>query len=70
MRRIRIGESHEFTTYETIKGALKGEGNAASIIEDPDYGSYLSAFAPLYNEQGERIAVVGVDIAADSVGSC
>lgn len=66
---IQIGESHEFTTYETIKGALKGEGNAAPLIEDPDYGSYLSAFAPLYNEQGERIAVVGVDIAADSVGA-
>lgn len=66
---IRIGESHEFTTYKTIEGALKGEGNAADIIDDPDYGGYLSAFAPVYNDRGEKIAVVGVDIAADSVGT-
>ena len=66
---IRIGESHEFTTYKTIEGALKGEGNAADIVDDPDYGGYLSAFAPLYNEQGEKIAIVGVDVAADSVGT-
>ena len=64
---IPIGESHEFTTYKTIEGALTGEGNAADIVEDPDYGSYLSAFAPVYNDKGEKIAIVGVDIAADSV---
>ncbi|WP_203245995.1 methyl-accepting chemotaxis protein [Sporosarcina beigongshangi] len=66
---IGIGESHEFTTYKTVEGAVQGEGNAADIIDDPDYGSYLSAFAPVYNDQGEKIAIVGVDIAADSVGT-
>ncbi|MGE8079779.1 methyl-accepting chemotaxis protein [Peribacillus loiseleuriae] len=66
---IPIGETHEFTTYKTIEGALKGEGNATKIIDDPEYGSYLSAFAPIYNTKGEKIAVVGVDIAADSVGT-
>lgn len=66
---ITIGESQEMITYESIEGTLKGEGNATDIIDDPDYGSLLSAFAPIYNDQGEKVAVVGVDIAAESVAT-
>ena len=66
---IPIGEIHELTTYETIEGAIEGDGDATVIVIDPEFGDYLSAFAPVKNDKGEVIAVVGVDIAADKVGA-
>ncbi|MBE1556246.1 methyl-accepting chemotaxis protein [Sporosarcina limicola] len=66
---IAIGEVHELTTYETIKGAIEGAGHSTDIIIDPEFGDYLSAFAPVKNDKGEIIAVVGLDIAADKVGA-
>jgi len=66
---IAIGESDDYTYYEEIEGALTGEGHATGIIGDPVNGDYLSAFAPVYNDKGEKIAIVGVDIAADSVAA-
>lgn len=66
---IGIGESDDYTYYEEIEGALTGEGHATGIIGDPVNGDYLSAFAPVYNDKGEKIAIVGVDIAADSVAA-
>ncbi|MEB3356669.1 MAG: ATP-binding protein [Synechococcales bacterium] len=43
-----------------------------TLIEEPkiysdDWGTWLSAFAPLKNDQGEVVAVLGLDIEADYV---
>ncbi len=64
---IPIGESNDFMKHHEIAGVLEGGGSSTGIIDDPEFGSYLSAFAPLYNDKGEIIAVVGVDISAESV---
>ena len=69
MDAIPIGETDDYTFYQEIEGALTGEGSATGIIGDPENGDYLSAFAPVYNDKGEKIAIVGVDIAADSVAT-
>lgn len=52
-----------------IENVLKGKSDSTSIIDDPDYGQYLSAFAPITNEDGEILGILGVDIAATKVGA-
>lgn len=64
-----IGEVHEPVTYETIESAVNGVSHSTGITEDPGFGDSLSAFAPVTNDKGKIIAVVGVDIAADEVGA-
>ena len=63
-----IGTEIDDTTGD-IKNVLKGKSASTSIIDDPDYGQYLSAFAPITNEDGEVLGILGVDIAATKVGA-
>lgn len=62
-----IGAPTTGTSFEDISPVLKGEYNATDIINDPIYGKYLSAFAPIKNEKNEIIGILGVDISADNV---
>ncbi|MET1013800.1 MAG: methyl-accepting chemotaxis protein [Paenisporosarcina sp.] len=57
------------TSYADIGDVLNGQTNSTSIVDDPDYGKYLSAFAPIIDDTGEVIGVLGVDIAATNVGA-
>ncbi|QUG42824.1 methyl-accepting chemotaxis protein [Psychrobacillus sp. INOP01] len=61
------GEISEGTDYEGVEGALNGSGSYTDIVEDEVYGEYLSSYAPLKNEAGEIIGIVGVDISAADV---
>ncbi|WP_240376189.1 methyl-accepting chemotaxis protein [Bacillus piscicola] len=63
-----IGEVIEATAYEDIQPAVKGEESTSEIVEDPEYGNYLSAFVPIKDETGEVLGVMGVDISAERVG--
>ncbi|CAM3838543.1 methyl-accepting chemotaxis protein [Mesobacillus zeae] len=56
------------TTYEDIEPTLEGKTAMTSIVKDPEYGDYLSAFVPI-KQDGKIIGILGVDIAADSIAS-
>ena len=64
-----IGTATTATTYKDVAEVLKGNNSSTSIVDDPEYGQYLSAFAPIMNENGEVLGVLGVDIAATNVNS-
>lgn len=61
------GDISEGTDYDVVEGAIKGDGDYTDIVVDEVYGEYLSSYAPLKNEAGETIAIVGVDIAATDI---
>lgn len=46
---------------------LEGKTSTSQIIDDGQYGYYLSSFAPIKNKKEEVIGVLGVDIDASSV---
>ncbi|HZG16375.1 MAG TPA: methyl-accepting chemotaxis protein [Candidatus Bathyarchaeia archaeon] len=62
-----IGEPTSATTFADIEPVLKGATNSTAIVHDPKYGDYLSAFAPITNESGAVVGVLGVDIDASKV---
>lgn len=64
-----IGTPTTSTTYGDVAPALNGNTNSTSLVDDPDYGQYLSAFTPILNNQGEIIGILGVDIAASNVSA-
>lgn len=64
-----IGELTEGVTAEELQPVLEGKTYYTEIFEDPLYGDYLSAFAPIKNASGEVIGILGVDIDAQEVGS-
>ncbi|WP_162920118.1 methyl-accepting chemotaxis protein [Paenisporosarcina cavernae] len=57
------------TTYEDVSVVQNGDTNSTSIVEDPEYGNYLSAFAPIYNSNNDVVGILGVDVAADNVAA-
>lgn len=53
---------------EEVAPIMKGLTASSPIIEDKEYGDYLSGFAPI--KQGDKvIGIIGVDIAAQNVGT-
>lgn len=53
---------------EEVAPIAKGLTSSSEIIEDKEYGNYLSGFAPI--KQGDKvIGIVGIDISADNVGA-
>lgn len=63
-----IGAPTTATTYEDIEPVLDGNVSHTEIVHDPEYGDYLSAFAPITNSSGSVIGILGVDIDARAVG--
>jgi methyl-accepting chemotaxis protein len=64
-----IGQPTSTTTLADIAPVLQGGTNSTTIVQDPLYGDYLSSFAPIKDKNGQVIGVLGVDTAADKVGS-
>ncbi len=67
-QRTAIGEIYEHTTEE-LDRALAGEHVFLDVPESDRWGSWVSAFVPMRNPQGEIEAVLGVDFPADSWNS-
>lgn len=64
----RFGERYEdpsitlLENFDTLETAIADEEIYTDI-----YGSFLGAYAPIRNSQGEKVGVIGVDIRADAV---
>lgn len=60
-----IGEEYE--SYEEIELAFEGNVTADSEVTSDEWGSYYSAFAPIYGADGEVVAILGVDCSVDVI---
>lgn len=61
------GAPHE-SSYEELSGVFEGEFYAQNYIDETEYGSLISVFAPIKNSKGEIVGVLGSDYnAADIV---
>ncbi|MGS2779802.1 methyl-accepting chemotaxis protein [Robertmurraya sp. GLU-23] len=64
---VPIGEPTTATTYEDIKAAVVGGVSSTDIVKDPEFGEYMSAFAPIKDKAGKVLGIVGVDMEATQV---
>jgi len=60
-----IGEEYEME--DSIYKAFQGQASYNKELVSDEWGTFLSAFAPIQNEKGEVVAVLGVDISAEHV---
>ncbi len=63
-----VGQTTTTTMLADIAPVLAGGTNSTQIVHDPQYGDYLSSFAPIKDKNGQVIGVLGVDTSADKVG--
>jgi methyl-accepting chemotaxis protein len=63
-----IGTKTTATKYEDVSDVLNGKTSSTPIVHDPEYGDYLSAFAPIKGSNGEIIGILGIDINAKTAG--
>jgi methyl-accepting chemotaxis protein len=64
---VPIGEPTTATTYEDVKEVEAGGVSSTDIVSDPEFGEYMSAFAPIKDKDGKVIGIVGVDMEATQV---
>lgn len=57
----------KYDSYDKIEEAFAGEVSVDDAYNKDQWGTYLSAYAPIYNEKNEVIAISGVDIRADAI---
>lgn len=56
---VSIGENYAMD--EGMRKAFAGEAFTTGDVKQDQYGSYISAYAPIYSSSGELIAIVGAD---------
>ena len=54
---------------EQVNMAYKGLVFATDIIEDPEYGEYLTVGVPIEDQSGKIIGYLGIDISADVINN-
>ncbi|UQZ84673.1 Methyl-accepting chemotaxis protein McpB [Paenibacillus konkukensis] len=54
---------------ESVDVLLKGETTSSPIIDNPQYGKYISSYAPIVRADGSVIGVLGIDTDAAVVDS-
>lgn len=57
----------EYDSYDKIEEAFNGKLTADDKYTVDQWGTYLCAYAPIYDANQEVIAVAGVDISADAI---
>lgn len=62
-----IGQETTSTSYADISAVLEGESIYTKIVDDPQFGKYLSAFAPIQDDEGNVVGIMAVDVSADVV---
>jgi hypothetical protein len=61
------GKPYDATELPEMMAAWERAGADWEITPDPPYPDLLSGYAPLRNDQGETVAIVGVDITATTI---
>ncbi|WP_042351835.1 methyl-accepting chemotaxis protein [Bacillus massiliigorillae] len=59
-----VGSNVTGTTYKDTESAFKGQTSSSGLTKDKEFGDYISSFAPIKNNNGEVIGVVGIDVDA------
>lgn len=62
-----IGEEYE--AYDKIFDAFAGEAAVDDEVTSDEWGSFYSAFAPIFDSNGKVAAIVGVDCSVDSINA-
>lgn len=62
-----IGQETTGTTFDDVRSVFDGNTVNTKIINDPDFGRYLSAFAPIKDSNGDVVGILAIDIAAEDV---
>lgn len=60
-----IGEVYD--AYDKIDSAFAGEKTMDDEVTTDEWGSFYSAFAPITDDSGSVVAIVGVDCTVDSI---
>lgn len=60
-----LGEEYEL--LEDMSPAFDGQVCCDSEMTSDEWGSYYSAYAPIFDEAGEVVGIVGCDITVDSI---
>ncbi|WP_434749663.1 GHKL domain-containing protein [Paenibacillus amylolyticus] len=64
---VPLGTVEATIPPKQIRQLKEGKPTYTNVIVDKEYGTYLSVFAPLFDEEGKVTGAVGVDISADSL---
>ena len=59
----------EYETYDVIDRALAGEVSVDDEVTTDEWGSTFSAFAPIFDESGAVVGIVGVDCSIDNLNN-
>lgn len=62
----RPGDIYDASKYPEMIKAFEGPTADRNVVVD-EWGAALSGYAPVFNRDGNPVAIVGVDIAADDV---
>ncbi len=60
------GDTYDASKYPEMIKAFEGPTADKKVVVD-EWGAALSGYAPIFNRDGNAVAIVGVDIAADDV---
>ncbi|WDH75526.1 methyl-accepting chemotaxis protein [Exiguobacterium marinum] len=63
-----IGTSTTALTYEKVEAAFQGKTVTTDIIDDPEYGEYVTVLVPI-KRGSEVVGVLGIDKAATEVAA-
>ena len=62
----KVGEETE-ESYEMLKCVFSGEEYIMDYIDSTEYGDMISVYIPIYNSQGNVVAILGCDYDASNV---
>lgn len=65
--RAHVGEEYNMLEYPAMEEAFSGVPSADKEIVCDKWGCWLSGYAPLRNQNGKVVAIVGVDMDVDGV---
>ncbi|WP_342571936.1 HAMP domain-containing methyl-accepting chemotaxis protein [Paenibacillus sp. FSL R5-0749] len=54
---------------EAVQKLLQGQPASSSIINNEDYGNYISSYAPMLDSNGTVTGVIGIDTAVSVIGN-
>ncbi|WKL00021.1 methyl-accepting chemotaxis protein [Paenibacillus amylolyticus] len=54
---------------EAVQKLLQGQTASSSIINNEEYGDYISSYAPMLDSNGAVTGVIGIDTAVSVIGS-